>query len=114
LFSNCHLSQRPPRPARVKKSGERRRVFLARVRQCSQNGWEAIAVTHRPGPSRVPPGGRTRSGRPEHVALEELVRARCELLVFTTLDKMVAAIRTEMHDGDLRAVVDALVGELDI
>jgi len=32
-----------------------------------------------------------------NVALEELVRARCELPGFTTLDKMVAAIRTETN-----------------
>jgi len=34
-----------------------------------------------------------------NVALEELVRARCELPGYTTLDAMVAAIRTEVNAG---------------
>ncbi len=47
-----------------------------------------------------------------NVALEELVRARCELPGFITLDKMVAAIRTETNIA-LFAVVAARLDAAD-
>jgi hypothetical protein len=34
-----------------------------------------------------------------NVVLEELVRARCELAGYTTLDAMAAAIRAEVNNG---------------
>ena len=43
-----------------------------------------------------------------NVALEELVRARCELPGYTTLDAMAAAIRTEVNDGFYRTVTGRL------
>ncbi|MEV1005125.1 Tn3 family transposase [Nonomuraea sp. NPDC050202] len=43
-----------------------------------------------------------------NVALEELVRARCELPGYTTLDAMVAAIRAEVNTGFFQAVAGRL------
>jgi hypothetical protein len=43
-----------------------------------------------------------------NVALEELVRARCELPGYTTLDAMAAAIRNEVNDGFYRTVTGRL------
>ncbi|MEV5586184.1 DUF4158 domain-containing protein [Nonomuraea pusilla] len=39
-----------------------------------------------------------------NVALEELVRARCELPGYTTLDAMAATIRTEVNNGFYQSV----------
>jgi Domain of unknown function (DUF4158) len=47
-----------------------------------------------------------------NVALEELVRERCELLGYTTLDKMTSAIRTEYNTA-LFATVDARIARPD-
>ncbi|MDP9843383.1 DUF4158 domain-containing protein [Streptosporangium lutulentum] len=43
-----------------------------------------------------------------NVALEELVRARCELPGYTTLDAMTAAIRAEVNTGFFQAVAGRL------
>ena len=43
-----------------------------------------------------------------NVALEELVRARCELPGYTTLDVMAAAIRAEVNNGFCQTVVGRL------
>ncbi|MFE2872399.1 DUF4158 domain-containing protein [Embleya sp. NPDC059259] len=43
-----------------------------------------------------------------NVALEELVRARCELPGFSTLDRMVTAVRTEFNTGLFAAVAGRL------
>ncbi len=43
-----------------------------------------------------------------NVALEELVRARCELPGYTTVDAMAAAIRTEVNNGFCQAVAGRL------
>ncbi len=47
-----------------------------------------------------------------NVALEELVRERCELLGYTTLDKMATSIRAE-HNTALFARVDGLIARPD-
>jgi hypothetical protein len=43
-----------------------------------------------------------------NVALEELVRARCELPGYTTLDAMASAIRTEVNTGFFQTVAGRL------
>lgn len=43
-----------------------------------------------------------------NVALEELVRARCELPGYTTLDVMAAAIRAEVNNGFCQTVAGRL------
>jgi TnpA family transposase len=43
-----------------------------------------------------------------NVALEELVRARCELPGYTTLDAMVASIRTEVNTGFFTTIASRL------
>lgn len=43
-----------------------------------------------------------------NVALEELVRTRCELPGYTTLDAMVAAVRAEVNTGFFQTVTGRL------
>ena len=70
--------------SRTGRSGYRQQIGDARDR------WDAIrkAVQAKDDPADL-----------INVVLEELVRARCELAGYTTLDAMAAAIRAEVNNG---------------
>jgi hypothetical protein len=100
LADEVELRQAAPMTASRHRAFVRQRMGVsyeaARVRQVAE---EAIrqAVQSKDNPADL-----------INVALEELVRARCELPGYTTLDAMTAAIRAEVNTGFFYAVAEQL------